>query len=43
MRIIKLQAENVKRIKAVEISPTGDLVIISGRNAQPGSEQAIWT
>ncbi len=34
MRIVKLQAENVKRLKAVEISPTGELVVIGGRNAQ---------
>lgn len=34
MKIIKLQAENVKRLKAVEIVPDkdGNLVIISGKN-----------
>jgi hypothetical protein len=36
MKIIKLQAENVKRLKAVEITPDakGNLVVIAGRNAQ---------
>lgn len=33
-RIIKLEATNFKRLKAVEITPTGDLVVISGRNGQ---------
>ena len=34
MRILKLTAENVKRLKVVEITPRGDLVQISGRNGQ---------
>lgn len=33
-RIVKLQAENVKRIKAISISPNGSLVVIGGKNAQ---------
>jgi len=33
-RIIKLEATNFKRLKAVQITPTGDLVVISGRNGQ---------
>jgi len=33
-KIISLQAENIKRLKAVEITPDGNLVIISGANAQ---------
>lgn len=33
-KIIRLQAENIKRLKAVEITPDGNLVIISGANAQ---------
>lgn len=33
-KIIKLTSENVKRLKAVEITPEGNLVIIGGRNAQ---------
>ena len=34
MRIIKLTAENVKRIKTAEITPKGDVVQITGRNGQ---------
>lgn len=34
MRIIKLQAEAFKRLIAVDITPEGDLVQITGRNAQ---------
>jgi len=33
-RIIKLEATNFKRLRAVEITPDGDLVVISGRNGQ---------
>lgn len=32
MKIIKLQAQNVKRIKAVEISPDGNIVKVEGKN-----------
>ena len=44
MKIIELQAENVKRLKAVEITPDGTLQIIGGRNAQGKSSvlEAIW-
>jgi DNA repair exonuclease SbcCD ATPase subunit len=44
LRIVRLTAENVKRLKAVEITPTGDLVTITGRNAQGKSSvlDAIW-
>lgn len=34
MKIIQLTAENIKRIKAVRITPEGSLVQITGRNAQ---------
>ncbi|WP_435582881.1 AAA family ATPase [Amycolatopsis thermoflava] len=34
LRIIELQAENLKRIKAVDIRPEGDVVLITGRNGQ---------
>ena len=34
LKIVKLEAENFMRLKAVEISPDGNLVIISGANAQ---------
>lgn len=33
-KIIKLISENFKRLKAVEITPEGNLVVISGRNGQ---------
>ncbi len=44
MKIISLEIENFKRIKAVEITPDGNTVIISGRNAQGKSSvlDAIW-
>lgn len=34
LRIIALEARNVKRLKAVSITPNGDIVAIGGRNAQ---------
>ena len=34
MKILRLTAENVKRIKIVEIEPDGNLVVIGGRNGQ---------
>ena len=34
MKIIKLTAENYKRLKAVEITPEGNTVMITGRNGQ---------
>jgi len=33
MRIIKLKAENIKRLTAVEIEPNGNVVKITGKNA----------
>lgn len=44
MKIISLEAENYKRLKAVEITPDGNLVVIGGRNAQGKSSvlDAIW-
>lgn len=44
MRIISLTAENVKRLRAVEITPDGDVVIVAGRNAQGKTSvlDAIW-
>lgn len=43
-KIIKLQAENVKRLKAIEITPDGNMVIITGKNAQGKSSilDSIW-
>lgn len=34
MKIVELNAENVKRLRAVNVSPTGNVVVIAGRNAQ---------
>lgn len=44
MRVVQLIAENVKRIKAVDISPEDDVVVIAGRNAQGKSSviDSIW-
>lgn len=44
MKIVSLQAENFKRLKAVEIAPEGNSVVIAGKNAQGKSSvlDAIW-
>ena len=44
LKIISLQAENLKRLTAVRIDPKGNLVEIRGRNAQGKSSvlDAIW-
>jgi len=44
MKIIKLTAENVKRLRAVEIEPDGTVQIVTGRNAQGKTSvlDAIW-
>ena len=44
MKIVKLQAENVKRLVAVEISPAGNVVEITGKNGQGKTSvlDAIW-
>lgn len=44
MKIISLSAENIKRLKAVEITPDGTMQIIGGRNAQGKTSvlDAIW-
>lgn len=34
MKIIRLESENVKRLRAVEITPDGAIVTVRGRNAQ---------
>lgn len=34
MKIINLKVENFKRLKAVEVTPSGNVVTISGRNGQ---------
>lgn len=44
LQIINLQAENYKRLKAVSITPEGNVVFIGGRNAQGKTSvlDAIW-
>lgn len=44
MHIVRFEAENYKRLKAVEIVPDGNTVVIAGRNAQGKSSvlDAIW-
>lgn len=44
MKIIKLQAENFKRLVAVEIAPDGNMVQITGKNGNGKSSvlDAIW-
>lgn len=44
MKIVRLQAENYKRLKAVDITPKNDLVKISGDNEQGKTSilDAIW-
>ena len=44
MKIISLEAENYKRLKAIEITPDGNTVVIAGRNAQGKTSvlDAIW-
>jgi hypothetical protein len=44
MKIISLQAENIKRLTAVEITPDGALVQITGRNGQGKTSvlDSIW-
>lgn len=44
MRILNLHAENIKRLVAVDITPDGDVVEITGRNGQGKTSvlDAIW-
>lgn len=44
MKILRLQADSFKRLKAVDITPTGNVVEITGRNAQGKTSvlDAIW-
>src|SRR5690242_20109026 len=43
-KIVRLEASNVKRLRAVAIEPDGSLVVVSGRNGQGKSSvlDAIW-
>jgi DNA repair exonuclease SbcCD ATPase subunit len=44
VKIVKLSAENIKRLRAVEITPDGNTVVIAGRNGQGKTSvlDAIW-
>jgi len=44
MKILKLQAENIKRLTAVEITPDGSVIKISGKNASGKTSvlDSIW-
>lgn len=44
MKLINLRAENIKRLVAIEISPTGAVVELTGKNKQGKSStlDAIW-
>lgn len=44
MKIVSLQAENIKRLVAVDITPDGNLVEITGKNGQGKTSilDAIW-
>jgi DNA repair exonuclease SbcCD ATPase subunit len=44
MKIISLQAENVKKLKAVEIKPNGEIVTIAGKNGAGKTSvlDSIW-
>lgn len=40
MKIVRLEAQNIKRLKAIEITPDGNLVVIGGKNGQ-GKSSAL--
>jgi DNA repair exonuclease SbcCD ATPase subunit len=44
VRVVQLKAENFKRLQAVEVTPDGNLVVISGANGQGKSSllDAMW-
>ena len=44
MRIVSLKAENIMKVRAIEITPKDDVVIISGKNAQGKTSilNSIW-
>lgn len=44
MKIVRLTAENIKKLKAVEITPSGDVVTISGKNGAGKTSvlDSIW-
>ena len=44
LKVINLKAENFKRLKAIDITPDGDVVFVGGKNAQGKTSvlDAIW-
>ena len=44
MKIVKLAAENIKKLVAVEITPTGDVIRVTGKNGAGKTSvlDAIW-
>jgi hypothetical protein len=44
MKVVQLEVDNLQRIKAVQIAPTGNMVTIGGKNGQGKSSilDAIW-
>jgi ABC-type sugar transport system ATPase subunit len=44
MKIVKLNAENIKKLQAVEITPDGEIVTIAGKNGQGKTSvlDSIW-
>jgi DNA repair exonuclease SbcCD ATPase subunit len=44
LKIVKLESENFKRLRAVSITPSGNMITISGRNEQGKSSvlDSIW-
>lgn len=44
MKIVRLSAENIKKLRAVEITPSGEVVTIAGRNGQGKTSimDSIW-
>lgn len=44
MKIVKLQVENIKKIKAIEITPDGNMIVLSGKNEQGKTTvlDSIW-
>ena len=44
LKIVRLSAENVKRLTAVEIKPDGNLVVVTGKNSQGKTSvlDSIW-
>lgn len=44
LKIVRLTAENVKKLRVVEVAPNGDVVVIAGRNGQGKTSvlDSIW-